>query len=247
MAIAIGAAAIIAGMARPAHAQYSPSDLWPDFLELQKPGQLSAMGFLGGYGSDKYGTLQEGFQLEQSVTRYIGVFGRLTGYQLWEGEGFDNPLAPGSGHAARLNFGRAQGGIDFNLFTGTHFFISGGKDFGDSHADVIEGDFSNWLLLHSRHPVNFAFSSMHNFQNGVTSTSFDLQAILLSTEKYLVMAGGGGALYNGGFLSSDQGQGGPDLGFYYRPWQIGFGAQAGYGSAHQYGQITMYKQLNFRE
>jgi hypothetical protein len=34
-------------------------------------------------------------------------------------------------------------------------------------------------------------------------------------------------------VTGAQGQGGPDLGFYYRPWQIGVSAQAGYGNAHQ--------------
>lgn len=238
---------IVAAAPKPAHAQFNPSDLYPDFFQIQKPGQLSALGFLGGYGSDKYGTIQEGFQLEQSVTKYVGVFGRLTGYQLWIGQGFDSPLQPGSGHSARLNFGRAQGGIDFSAYPGTHFYISGGKDFGDSDASVIEGDLSSWLLLHSRHPVNFSFSSIHNFENGVTSTELDLQAILLTTEKYIVMAGAGGAFYKGGFVDGTDGQGGPDLGFYYRPWELGLSAQAGYGSAHQYGQLTMYKQLNFPE
>ena len=248
ISLAAAAAVVVIGFgASGVFAQYAPNDLWPDFWQLQQPGQFSVLGFAGGYVSDKYGTIQEGFQLEQSVTRYVGVFGRLTGYQLWEGEGFDNPLAPGTGHQARLNFGRAQGGVDFNPFTGTHFFISGGKDFGDSHADIIEGDFSSWLLLHSRHPVNVSFSSMHNFQNSITSTAIDLQAVVLSRESYMVIAGAGGAWYTGGFLSGDQGQGGPDLGFYYRPWQLGLSAQAGYGSAHQYGQITMYKSLNFTE
>ena len=231
-----------------ARAQSSFSNLYPDFFKIQQPGQLDATGFLGGYVSDKYGTTQEGFQLEQSVTRYVGVFGRLTGYQLWIGEGFDSPLQPGAGHFARLTFGRGQGGVDLTLYQGTHLFISGGKDFGDSNADIIEGDFSSWLMLHSLHPVNISFSAIHNFENQVTSTEIDIQAILMSTEKYIVMAGAGGAMYRGGFVAgSGEGQGGPDLAFYYRPWRLGFGAQAGYGNAHQYGQITMYKELTLPE
>jgi hypothetical protein len=106
---------------------------------------------------------------------------------------------------------------------------------------------SSWLLLHSFHPINFSFSSIHNYQNGVTSTEVDFQAILKSTEKYLLMAGGGGAFYEGGFIHGTDGQGGPDLSVYYRPWKLGFSAQAGYGSAHQYGQLTMYKELDFTE
>jgi hypothetical protein len=222
-------------------------DTYPGFFSLQNPGLLQATVFGGGFVSDKYGVLQEGVQVEQSVTPYIGFFGRATGYQLWEGEGFDNPLAPGTGHSARLNFGRFQGGADFTLYPGTHLYVSGGKDVADSHADIIEGDFSSWLFLHSHHPINASFSSIYNFENGVNSSEIDFQAILMSTEKYMVLGGGGGAFYTGGFLTSVQGQGGPDLGFYYRPWQIGVSAQAGYGSAHQYGQLTMYKQFSWFE
>jgi hypothetical protein len=248
LAFGICACVMLAMAPGAARAQSVLNDLYPDFFKIQRPGQLDATGFLGGFVSDKYGTTQEGFQLEQSVTKYVGVFGRLTGYQLWVGEGFDSPLQPGTGHAARLNFGRAQGGLDFTLYPGTHLFVSGGKDFGDSHADIIEGDFSSWLMLHSLHPVNFSFSAIHNFENQVTSTEIDIQAILMSTEKYIVMAGAGGAMYRGGFVAgSGEGQGGPDLAFYYRPWRVGLGAQAGYGTAHQYGQITMYKELSIRE
>jgi hypothetical protein len=166
---------------------------------------------------------------------------------LWEGEGFDNPLNPGTGHSARLNFVRFQGGVDLNLYPGTHLFLLGGRDAADSHASTIEGDFSTWLFLHSMHPINFSFSSNHNYQNSVTSTSMDLQAILLSTEKWILLAGGGGAFYAGGFVPDLEGQGGPDLGVFYRPWNIGVSAQAGYGAAHQYGQLSVYKQLTIFE
>ena len=229
-----------------AHAQWF-EDTYPGFFSLQTPGQLQATAFGGGFGSDKYGVAQQGGQLEQSITPYIGAFGRATGYQLWIGHGFDSPLAPGSGNHPRLNFGRLQGGVDFTLMPGTHLYVSGGKDVGDSHANVIEGDFSSWLMLHSKHPLNGSFSSIHDYENGVTSTEIDLQAILLSGEKYMVLGGAGGALYNGGFLADTQGQGGPDLGFYYRPWQMGVSAQAGYGTAHEYGQISMDKQLGWVE
>jgi hypothetical protein len=247
IAMALGAALMMAALPGSSHAQYSFNDVYPNFFQIPPHGQFTATGFLGGYGSDKYGTIQQGFQLEQSITRYIGAFGRVTGYQLWIGGGFDSPLEPGTGHSARLNFGRAQGGFDLNLWPGTHFYISAGHDFGDSDAPIVEGDLSSWLLLHSFHPINFSFSSIHNFQNGVTSTEIDFQAILRSTEKYLLMAGGGGAFYEGGFISGTDGEGGPDLSFFYRPWLLGLSAQAGYGSAHQYGQLTMYKELDFTE
>jgi hypothetical protein len=242
-------AAVVGGimLASAASAQGFFDDLYPGFFTLRKPGTLGVIGFGGGYISDKYGTLQEGFQFEQSITPYIGAVGRITGYQLWEGEGFDNPLNPGTGHSARLNFVRFQGGVDLNLYPGTHLFLLGGRDAADSHASTIEGDFSTWLFLHSMHPINFSFSSNHNYQNSVTSTSMDLQAILLSTEKWILLAGGGGAFYAGGFVPDLEGQGGPDLGVFYRPWNIGVSAQAGYGAAHQYGQLSVYKQLTIFE
>jgi hypothetical protein len=234
-------------IAPPAHAQWF-EDTYPGFYSLQSPGLLQATLFGGGYVSDKYGVLQEGTQVEQSITPYIGVFGRATGYQLWIGHGFESPLAPGSGSFPRLNFGRFQGGLDFTLYPGTHLYVSAGHDVADSDATIVEGDFSSWLCLHSLHPVNASFSSMHDFQNGVTSTEIDLRAIVFSTEQYMILAGVGGAMYNGGFLGdASQGQGGPDLGFYYRPWQLGFSAQAGYGNAHEYGQLSMYKQLSWFE
>lgn len=223
----------------------STSGLYPNFFEVQSPGNFSLTMFGGGFGSDKYGTLQEGVQFEQSVTRYIGVVGRLTGYQLFEGEGFDNPLDPGTGHKARLNFGRFQGGLDMALTPALHFYLFGGGDAGDSHAATIEGDISSWLLLHTHHPLNLLATGGHDFQNGVTSSSIDLRTVVFSSEEYLLMAGGGGAIYGGGFVTTVSGEGGPDLGVYFRPWRMGLDIQAGYGSAHQYGQVAFYKQFNW--
>ncbi len=243
--MAFGLTVLIAALPAPSRAQSTFDNLYPDFWKIPERSQFSVLGFLGGYGSDKYGSGQEGFQFEQSLNRYVGAFGRVTGYQLWIGQGFDSPLEPGSGHRARLNFGRFQGGLDFNFWPGTHFYISAGHDVGDSDAPVIEGDLSNWWFLHSFHPVNFSFSTIHNWQNGVTSTEVDFQVILKSTERFLFMAGGGGAFYMGGFVPGTDGQGGPDLSIYYRPWQLGVSGQAGYGSAHQYGQLTMFKEIDF--
>ena len=228
------------------HAQWF-EDTYPGFFSLQTPQLLQATVFSGGFASDKYDVLQEGVQVEQSVTPYIGFFGRATGYQLWIGNGFDSPLAPGSGTFPRLNYGRFQGGSDFTLWPGTHLYVSGGHDVADSNANVVEGDFSSWLWRHSAHPINGSFSTIYDSQNGVEGSEIDMQAILLSTEKYMVLGGVGGAMYFGGFLGSAQGQGGPDFGFYYRPWQLGVSAQAGYGNAQEYGQISMYKQLSWFE
>jgi hypothetical protein len=244
MSVVAAAAMMLAFSASPAHAQPNP---WPDFFQLEKPGHVEATLFGGGYVSDKYGTLQQGFQFEQSVTRYIGVFGRATGYQLWIGGGFTSPLNPNDGPHARLNFGRLQAGVDLAPFQGTHLFLSGGHDVGDSDAYVFEGDFSTWLFLHSFHPVNFSFSSAVGTQNEVSSSEVDVLAIAISRENYLLMLGGGGAIYGGGFVTGVQGQGGPDLAFYYRPWGVGFSAQAGYGNAHQYGQLSIYKQFGWTE
>ncbi len=243
-ATAIGA--IVAAVS-PAAAEDFFDSTYPGFFSLQNPGRLDIVGFGGGYASDKYATIQEGFQLEQSVTPYISAVARMTGYQLFEGQGFDNPLAPGTGHQARLNFGRVQGGADFTIYPGTHVYVLGGKDFGDSTATDIEGDISSWLFLHSEHPINLSTSTVYNYENDVTSMSVDIQAIVASTEHWIFLAGGGGAFYMGGFLTSTEGEGGPDMGVYYRPWQMGVSAQAGYGSAHQYGQLSVYKQLSFFE
>jgi len=230
-----------------ASAQGFFDDIYPGFFTLQSPPTMTLTLFGGGFVSDKYGDLQEGGQAEQSITPYIGAVGRISGYQLWEGQGFDNPLNPGTGHQARLNFARFQGGVDLNLYPGTHLFVFGGRDAGDSHANTIEGDFTSWWFLHSLHPINFSFSAIHNYENGVTSSSVDLQAIVTSTRRWIFLAGGGGAIYGGGFISGVEGQGGPDLGVFYRPWTVGISAQAGYGAAHQYGQISLYKQLTIFE
>ena len=196
-----------------AHADWF-EETYPGFFKLQTPGMLQATIFGGGFVSDKYGVVQEGAQVEQSITPYVGAFARATGYQLWIGNGFQSPLNPNGGAHARLNFGRFQGGVDFTIAQGVHLYISGGRDAGDSHANIIEGDFSGWLWLHSKHPVNLSFSSIHDYENGVTSTEIDLQAILISTEKYMVLGGIGGAMYFGGFLTNAQGRGGRDMGLY---------------------------------
>ncbi len=234
-----------AGLASPARAQLS--DLYPGFFTLASPGRLDVTLFGGGFGSDNYGAIQEGLQLEQSVTPYLGVFGRATGYQLFIGGDASSPFNPTAAHSPRLNFGRLQGGVDFKLYPGTSLFISGGHDVADSDGSIVEGDFSSWLLPNTLHPVSFSFSSLHDFQNRVTSTAIDVQVAVLSSERWLAMAGGGGAFYAGGFISGAQGQGGLDLGLYYRPWQMGVAVQSGYGTPHGYGQLNLYKQLSFTE
>ena len=229
-----------------AHAQLA--GLYPDFLTFQNPGQLQATLFGGGFASDQYGTTQEGFQLDQSITPYIGAFGRATAYQVYSKGNQLNPFLSGSAHQSNYNFGVFQGGLDFMLYPGTDFFLSGGADAGDARGALIEGDFSSWINPHSRHPLNFSFSSIHTFGNGVTSSEIDFQWVLKSTEDWMFLGGAGGAIFGGSVNSSSvNGQGGPDLGCFYRPWRIGLSAQAGYGAAHNYGQLSIYKQLGWTE
>jgi hypothetical protein len=248
MRATLAALALFFVMTGSAHAQLR--ELYPDSFRIERPGQLSATLFGGGFISDRYGVTDEGFQLEQSFTQYISPFARATGYQLYLKNNNVSPFNPSSGrHSPRLNFGRFQGGLDFALYPGTDLYVSGGGDAGDAHGGLIEGDFSSWLMPHARHPVNFAFSSIHTFQNSVTSSEIDLELVLLSNEKWMLLGGAGGAIYGGGFIrGSATGQGGPDVGVFYRPWQMGLNLQFGYGSAaHNFGQFNLYKQLTFTE
>jgi hypothetical protein len=150
------------------------------FFHLTDPGQLSLALFVNGYGSDRYGTTHEGFELEQSVTNQLGLVARASAYQIYQGTGFDSPLLPAARSSTR-NFGRFQGGIDITFSPGVSLTVLGGEDVGDSHAPVVEGDFSSWIMPHSLHPINFSFSGSHYYENEVTSGRIDLRAILLST------------------------------------------------------------------
>jgi hypothetical protein len=231
----------------PAAAQAQLQNLYPGFFRLQTPGVFDVVLYGGGFGSPKYGTIQEAAQLEQTITPYFGIVGRVTGYQLWIGDDYENPLAPASTHSSRLNFARLEAGGELAVYPGTRLFVLGGGDVGDSHAAVIEGDLSSWLLSHSRHPLNFSFSANHDYQNHITSAEIDLRMVGFSTENYLFTAGGGGAIYQGGLVSSAAGQGGPDVGVYIRKWGLGVDVQAGYGNADGYGQVSIIKQLDFPE
>ncbi len=239
------AIAVIAFSASAAHAQLS--NLYPGFFTLRQPGTFQLVLYGGGYISDQSGVTQEGFQIEQSITRYVGIFGRATGYQLYVGSGFSNPLDPTNAAHTRYDFGRFQGGLDFAILPSTHLYISGGHDGGDSHSSVIEGDFNSWLFAYSRFPLNWSFSSLHTWENGVTSTEIDLRTVAMSSEKFLLLAGAGGAFWLGGITDGSAGQGGPDLTLFYRPWQLGFMTQFGYGTAKQYGTISMFRQFSWKE
>ena len=214
---------------------------------LLSPETLSLTLFGGGYISADFGATEEGFQLEQSITSSIGVVARATGYQLYIEDGFDNPLNPGTGHHSRFNFARLQAGIDLKPLEGTHLSILGGGDVADSDAATVEGDVSAWLLRHSQHPVNVAVSSIYGTQNQVVSNEVDVRAVAYSTESYTLLAGGGGAIYAGGFVHGVAGQGGVIFGVFLPHWQAGIDVQSGYGSAQEYGEIAIYKQFAWTE
>jgi hypothetical protein len=95
--------------------------------------------------------------------------------------------------------------------------------------------------------VNFSFSASHDYENHVTASEIDLRAVVSSTETYLITAGGGGAIYQGGVISSAEGQGGPDLGIYFRRYALGLALQGGYGNAGGFGQLSIIKQWDFHE
>lgn len=252
-AILIASFAVNAGTALGSFAQSStstttapaPEGYLSRFVEPAATNRLDVALFGGGFISDNYGTLQEGFQLEQTVTRSVGLVGRFTGYQLFVGSPLDDPLAPGTGHRKLLNFGRFQGGVDLALAEGTNLFILGGGDGGDSHAGVIEGDLNSWFFLSKPHPLNLAIGATYDSQNSVTCSAINLRLILTSNDQYVVAAGAGGAIYGGGFVPSVEGQGGAILGIYFPRWKLGFDGQAGYGDAKQYGQLSIFKALSF--
>jgi hypothetical protein len=216
-------------------------------FELTSPPHVGVTIFSIGYGNEKYGSTQGGFQLEQSVNGLFGLVGRASAYQILKGTiGYDSPLSPSS-HSATRNFGRFQGGLDITPFQVTSLVLLGGEDVGDSDAPVIEGDFSTWFGIHTTHPVNVAFTGSHYYQNGVTSGTYDLRAMAMSTSKFILLIGGGGAIWGGGSLDGVKAHGGPDIGIFLRRYHLDIEIQGGYGSAHTYGVVSVYRQFNFAE
>ncbi len=242
----------------PVVAEAQLQNLYPGFFRLANPETFDLEAFGGGFGSESYGTLQEGVEIDQTITPYFSVVGRATGYQVWIGNPADSAVAPGTpsvrtpishhlGFHPFLFFARVLGGPEFTLYPGTTLSLLAGGDIGDSKATVVEGDFSSWLLVHTRHPVNLAFSSNYDDRTHITSSEIDLRAILRSTETYMITAGGGGAIYGGGTISGVTGQGGPDLGLYLRRFALGIALQGGYGHAGAFGQFSIIKQWRFEE
>ena len=219
----------------------------PRPFTLLSPEHIDLSVYGGGYASADYAMTEQGLQISQSITKNIGIVGRVTGYQLYIHDSFDNPLNPGTSHQSRLNFGRLQAGLDFHLSETTYAAILGGGDVGDSNAATVEGDFATWFLPKSAHPLNFAASSIYNTENKVLSSEVDLRAVAYATASCTVLVGGGGAIYAAGFVHGVLGQGGPIVGVYWPRWNLGFEVQSGYGSAKEYGEITLYKEFRWTE
>ncbi len=218
-----------------------------DLFELKRPPELGLTLFAGGYGNDQVGSTYGGFELEQTLTSYINVVGAISGYQFWKGTGgYNSPLTPAPKGAPR-NFGRFQGGLDLIPFQGTSLAVLGGEDAGDSHAPVIQGIFSSWLGIHSIHPLNLAFDGWHYYQNGVSSGTYDIRTIALSTADFLLLAGMGGAIWGGGSLPSPKTHGGLDLGVFIPKWHLDLDVQGGYGSSHTYGIVMLSRHFSWEE
>jgi hypothetical protein len=216
------------------------------WFELENPGRLNLRLLAAGYGSEKYGTTHAAFEVAQTITHAIGIVGRFTAYQVYQGTGFDSPLTPARRSSPR-DFGRLQGGPTFSPSEGTTFTLLGGEDFGDSHAPVFENDFSTWIWLQNPHPMNLSYSTNHYFQNAVTNGLLDARIVLLSTGRVLLLAGVGGAIWGGGSVGQAKGQGGADIGFFIRQWRTNIDIQAGYGSSRAYGIVGFSRSFSFEE
>jgi hypothetical protein len=215
-------------------------------LELENPGHFTLRLFAVGYGAEKYGTTNAGLEIDQTLTRAVNVIGRAIAYQVYQGSGFDSPLTPGR-HSSPRNFGSFEGGASFSPFRATTFTLLGGEDVGDSDAPVFENDFSSWLWLQSRHPINLSYSTSHYFQNGVTNGLLDARTVAFSTGRLLLLLGVGGAIWGGGSVGQAKGQGGPDVGFFLREWRVSIDVQAGYGSSRTYGLVSFARSFGWDE
>jgi hypothetical protein len=216
------------------------------FYQPANPGRFTLRLFGTGYGAEKYSSTHEGFELSQTLTGAVSVVGRVSAYQIYQGTGFDSPLVP-SAHSATRNFGRFQGGLSVTPLQGTTFVMTGGADAGDSDRPMFENDFSTWLWMHARHPVNFAYSSSHYYNNGVTNGLIDMRTVALSTNSLILILGAGGAIWGGGSVGQAKGQGGPDVGIFVRKWRVSLDLQAGYGSSHTYGTIGFSRTISWEE
>jgi hypothetical protein len=216
-----------------------------DVFNLQQPGHLGLTVFASGFGSDTYATTGAGFQLEQSVTRYVGLVGRVSAFQVYQGKGYNSPFVTES--TGVRTYERFEGGVDLKPVSGLSLVVLGGRDVGNSNAPVIEGDFSSWLFPYSSYPLNLSFSSTHFFENAVTSNQIDLRAVAYGTARWLLLLGGGGAVWGGGTVGKPNGQGGPDVGLFLRELHTSIDLQSGYGSSHLYGLLSLSVSFGWDE
>jgi len=220
---------------------------YSDFFTSANPQHLSLTLFASAIGNEsRYAATHEGFQLEQTLNPYVGVVGRVAGYQIYQGAGWDNPLTDHPGTRPR-NFGVFMGGIDLLPFQGTSLAILGGRDVGDSNGARIEGDFSSWIRLHSRHPINLSFTGDHFYNNGQSSGMIDVRVVMSSWRELTWLLGAGGQLWGGGSEPHVMKEFGPDLGLVFRQWQTSLDLQAGYGNNHGYGVIAVSHHFGWDE
>ncbi len=221
------------------------ADTWSNFLEIEEPGRLTLSVFGIGFGSESYGATHGGFELEQSVTSGFGLVARFEAYQSYMGTGYDTPITPATN--GPFFWGRFLGGIDLTPVDGTHLTFVGGNDVGDSHSQVIEGNFSSWLNIHDAHPVNLSISSSHYFENDLINGLIDVRVIALSTAKLMLLAGAGSIIWGNGKAPGVKVQGGPDVGLYFRDWKLRLDVQAGYGSQNEYGLVAFSRSFDWEE
>ena len=228
-----------------------PSD-WQQFLKPRIPPYLECTLFTGGVEAgglspERYQALLEGLEAQQSVTHGVSLVGRVSGIELLIHGNFSNPLQPSDTGRPRLNFARLQGGLRLSPLPQLDVTILGGRDVGDSSAAVIEGDTRYSMFLSSEHPTTFSTSTVHDYQNGVTSSEIDFRSILFNGNRLAVYAGPGGQVYGGGIVPNTQGQGGAIIGAMLRQYNLGIEVQSGYGNAGEYTQLSLFKGFSIRE
>jgi hypothetical protein len=221
------------------------ANMFSNFLEPEQPGHLTLTVFGAGFGSESYGATHGGFELEQSLTRGLGLVARFSTYQSYMGTGYDTPITPAT--SSPFFWGRFEGGIDLTPIDGTHLTFVGGNDVGDSHSQVIEGNFSSWMNIHNAHPVNLSISSSHYFENDLINGLIDVRVIALSTARLMLLAGAGAIIWGNGNTPGVQVQGGPDMGFYFRNWKLRVDVQGGYGFDNEYGLVAVSRSFDWVE
>ena len=106
---------------------------------------------------------------------------------------------------------------------------------------MFENDFSSWLLMHTRHPINLAYSTSHYYESALSNGLIDVRTVALSTS-YLIFASGGRWCHLGWRVRwASQGQRGPDAAVFLREWQSTIDVQFGCGSSHTSGTAVCPK------